>query len=246
MKSRSVNFAEACHWKLLASLCAITVFWVVPARAEICNYFTAAPSPDGYSYTIILQGDITSYISASLTEGNALVDPFTYVNDYIVGSGTSSVQVTLTGGNTQVVFTGSNPILPSYSFPQTGNKGPHFGLEPMNGGPPKLDVLSQQWNNLCTFSTISVEPPKSGSKYEIVFAETTDTSTSTTTGAWFEVPFKPSGHLVHLQEQRIGQGELVGRRVFRHVDPNPARRSEFAVFASSRHNWKPVFGASSI
>jgi PEP-CTERM motif len=200
-RSSRQKSSQADRWKLVATLCVMAMSLSLPARAgEICNYFTAAPSPDGYSYTLIIKGDVTNYISASSTAGDALVDPFTYVNDYYFGgSGTSSVQVNRVGGNTQVVFTGSNPILPSYTFPKTGNKGPHFGLEPMNGGPPKLDVLSQQWNSLTPFSTISVEPPKPGSKYELIYAVSTDTSTGAITGAWFAVPFQPSGHLFTFQ-----------------------------------------------
>lgn len=194
-QSRNHNGIANNHWKQIASLWAMVVVLGSFARAgEICNYFTAAPSQGGNSYTLILKGNVTNYISASLTEADKLVDPFTYVNPY-----TSSVQVSLlSDGNTQVLFTGST-IPPGYPFPLTGNKGPHFGLQPMNGGPPKLDVLSQQWNSLPAFSTISVEPPKPGAKYELVFAKSTDTSTGAITGAWFEVPFQPAGHKFTFQ-----------------------------------------------
>ena len=93
---------------------------------------------------MILQGDETSYVDATATANSTVVDPFTYVNKVIVGSGTSTVNVSLIGGNPDVVFTGSNPSLPSYHFmygPHSDGE-PHFGLEPLSNG-VKCDYVSE-------------------------------------------------------------------------------------------------------
>jgi PEP-CTERM motif len=179
------------HWKQIASLCVLAVLLGASAQGgEIANWFKQCPSPDGYVFTVTLAGDVTSYISASQTAQNSLVDPFTYVNNnFFSGTGTSTVTVTLVGGNTQVQFTGSHPILPSYNFTYgaSGNGQPHFGLEPMNGGAPKLDSISSNWNSLPAFASVSVDQSAKGGKYLTVFAESIDGTNMT--GQWYEVPF---------------------------------------------------------
>ena len=124
---------------------AITVF-----PGEDLNEYVPLPSASmtggATSFTIVIQGDVTSVLNLSSTESNPGLNPFEYVNENIVGSGTTSVTADLNGdGNTVVTFTGSNPILSSYSF-DFGNSLPHLGLSSTDTS-QVIDVLSQSWSN---------------------------------------------------------------------------------------------------
>lgn len=167
-------------------LCLAASAWA----GELYNCYTNVSSSEEFSFTLLLKGDVTSYINTSATEKDPGVDPFAYVNkNYFNGNGTSTVTTSLIGGNTEVVFTGSNPILQSYHFMYGGqsNKEPHFGLLPESSGSTKLDVLSQQWNSESPFSAISVDQTSGNGKYQVIFAVSNDGSHQT--GAWYEVPY---------------------------------------------------------
>ncbi|HEV2444650.1 MAG TPA: hypothetical protein VGS58_01955, partial [Candidatus Sulfopaludibacter sp.] len=106
------------------------------AHAEKCNFFKKAPAIE-VSFTLILFGDVSADIDATATENDPLVDPFTYVNQHQQSSYcglhtcASTVTVTVIGPannrETKVVFNGTNPIQPSYTYSYGGGTNPHFG-----------------------------------------------------------------------------------------------------------------------
>jgi hypothetical protein len=176
----------------IGTLCAST------ARAEDFNEFEALVGSQGTSFSILLQGNIVASIDTTAMQTDATVNPFYYVNqNYFSGSGTSTVTATASGGNTLVTFTGSNPILPGYTFSYggSGNGDPHFGLDPTaaNGSGPSFKVLSQAWSNNATktqLPSLTVNAPTLGVgtvNYVTFFADVT--SNGQTVGQWFEVPY---------------------------------------------------------
>lgn len=176
------------------------------AHAEICNEFVHLVLSSATTYVIVLKGDVRTSIDVSATSTDALVNPFAYVNQHdFAGSGTSSVSTSLNGnGNTVVTFTGSNPILSSYTFSYgaSGNDLPHFGVDGSNGGGtsgsgPTLTILDQYWSEPSPTHlpslTVSM-PTLSGSAtdidYLMFYADVT--ASGSTAGQWFETPFDGS------------------------------------------------------
>jgi hypothetical protein len=185
---------------LFATLC-ILLASVEAARPEYIDSNVGLPSLAGgaNTYTIVVKGNVTGDLNLSAIQNDATLNPFYYVNqNYFGGSGTTSVMASLNGGgNTVVTFTGSNPILSSYSFP-TGNGKPNFGLSgavgaPVSGGGPTIDILSHAWSNNMTSTslpavTVSSPPTSPGSvKYITLFAQVT--SNGQNVDQWFEVPY---------------------------------------------------------
>jgi hypothetical protein len=186
--------------KCLAFALFIAMLGAAAARAEFIDGFLPAPTLPGgaTSYTMVLQGNVISDLNLTETQNSATLNPFQYVNQSIVGSGTTSVGATLNGnGNTVVTYTGSNPILSSYTF-NSPNKLPNFGLDgsvgsSVSGGGPSFKVLSQSWSNgssttpLPDLSATVSGPTGSPVKYLTVFADVT--SNGSTVGQWFEIPY---------------------------------------------------------
>jgi hypothetical protein len=199
-----------------------------PARAgsigDMCNWFVPIPAGSetanfSETFTLVLQGNVINQLNLTAIANDPLVNPFANVNqNYFKGAGTTSVTAMLDGnGNTDVVFTGSNPILSSYTFTYgtATNAEPHFGLVgiPASGtltaqsaGSP-LTILSGSWgitplNVALPPQAINVPmltlvaPPVTGTniQYLTMFADVT--TNGQTVGEWFEVPY--SGQLPQL------------------------------------------------
>lgn len=165
------------------------------ARAEIFNEYETLPSTGATSFTIVLQGDLSSSLNFSAMQTDATVNPFYWVIVNLHGGvGTSTVSHSLNSqGNTVVTFTGPYPI-PQGKTNSPGHP-PHFGLDPSssNGSGPKLTVVSQYWSNGTTqtqLPSITANAPALGAgpvKYEIFFANITQGGQ--TVGQWFEIPY---------------------------------------------------------
>ena len=150
------------------------------------------------SYSMTLQGNVLGNLNLSATQNDSTLNPFQYVNQNIVMSGTTSVGAALNGnGNTVVTFTGSNPVLPTYSF-LSGNGLPNFGINgslgsAIPGGGPAFSVVSQDWSNgsnTTPLPTVSAKNPGTLGptvKYITFFAQVK--SNGTTIDQWFEVPY---------------------------------------------------------
>lgn len=121
------------------------------------------------------------------------MNAFAYVNQHFFGGdGTANVTVTLNdAGNTQLTYTGSHPILQSYTFDYGGGPGaPHFGFVGSAGS----KVIGQFWTNSAEIFTnlpsLSVTGPGSmGSNidFALFFAEVS--CNSQTEGQWNELSF---------------------------------------------------------
>jgi hypothetical protein len=151
-------------------------------------------------YIVIFQLNIVNYINIFATEMDPLVDPFTYVNDNqqmaycMTHSCSSTVSAQAIDGNTEtmVTYTGTNPILSSYTYPKTGDKGPHFGIvtQGMSKTPVDFKIISEGYDHTSSPSgAISVAGPKPGTKFQIVYANSTDLTTGVQSGSWYEVPY---------------------------------------------------------
>jgi hypothetical protein len=114
-----------------------------PVTPETLNSFQPAPGSPATSFSMVLPGDQRTNVSLLATGNDPLVNAYAYVNQKILGSGTSNVAVSLDAqGNTVLTYTGSNPILPSYRFDYGAGPGsPHFGFDGAQGS----TVISQFW-----------------------------------------------------------------------------------------------------
>jgi hypothetical protein len=106
------------------------------------------------------------------------------------------VTASLVGGDTDVTFTGTNPITQAYRtgvFPVNGL--PHFGVNETSGATQGLTAINSFWtsssNTTYSLPTLNViappVPPGSNVKYAMYFANFT--SGGNTVGEWFEVPY---------------------------------------------------------
>jgi hypothetical protein len=186
--------------KSLSFALLITSMAAGAARAEFLDWSVPLPTLAGgaTSYSMTLQGNLLSSLNLSATQNDSTLNPFQYVNQNIVMSGTTSVGATLNGsGNTVVTFTGSNPVLSSYSFGD-GNGLPNVGINgslgsPIAGGGPAVNVVSQDWSNgsnTTQLPTVSAKNPGTLGptvNYITFFAQVT--SNGTTADQWFEVPY---------------------------------------------------------
>jgi hypothetical protein len=185
---------------LVATLCLLPAT-AGAARAEFLDWSVPAPTLAGgaTSYSMTLQGNVVADINATQTQNDATLNPFQYVNQNIIGSGTTSVTASLSGGNTVVTFTGSNPVLSSYTF-GGGIGRPNVGINgsvgsPVSGGGPAFKLLSQAWSNastttqMPTLTASGLGTVGSNVKYVTLFADIT--SGGQTVGQWFEIPYTP-------------------------------------------------------
>jgi hypothetical protein len=180
--------------------------WACSARAaytDACNTFCSAPAWNasvdvGETFTFVLKGNVLSQLNLTGIQNDADLNPFLYVNKiFFGGSGTTSVTASLdSNGNTDVVFTGSNPVLPSYTF-SYGAK-PHFGLELGGATPTPPTVISSAWkvtdNMSNTTSSTQALPsliaaPPTGTPTQFITVFANVTSGGQTTGTWLEVPY---------------------------------------------------------
>jgi hypothetical protein len=110
------------------------------------NTYNAPPIQPARSFSFVLQGDVRALVDTTATATDPTVNAFAYVNtNYFGGGGTSPVTASLDGsGDTVITFTGSHPILPSYTFKYGGGPSwPHFGFEGTQG--TSLLNISQFW-----------------------------------------------------------------------------------------------------
>lgn len=118
-----------------------------PCTFECINDWAPHPSVRATSLTAVLKGDVVSKIDVAATQNNPLVNPFAAENkNFHGGAGTSSISVALDkSGNTEITYTGSNPILAGQNFEYgpAANGAPHFGYQ----GSGNVAVLSQFWSN---------------------------------------------------------------------------------------------------
>jgi PEP-CTERM motif len=182
---------------LFATLC-ILLTSTGAARAEFLDWTVPSPTFVGgaTSFSMTLAGNVLANLNTSATQTDPTLNPYQYVNQNIVGSGTTSVNATLSGGNTVLTFTGSNPVLPSYTFGSNGL--PNVGINgsvgaPVSGGGPALKLLSQSWSNgsmTTQLPTLTANVPGTlgaNVKYVSIFADVT--SNGQTVGQWFEIPY---------------------------------------------------------
>lgn len=168
------------------------------AYSEVINFFVpSAPSPSANSFTLVLQGNVAAAIDAAATQNDPIVNPFAYVNqNFFGGVGASSITVALdAAGNTEVTFTGSNPVLPAYMFnygTDTNGK-PHFGVDgssgTSNGGGPALNLLTDSWSNAPPLPSVSLSAPATGATVNYIIVYVDVTSNGRTVGEWLEVPY---------------------------------------------------------
>jgi hypothetical protein len=147
---------------------------------------------------MILKGNVVAAINAAAIANDPVVNPFAYVNQNILhNAAIAAAAVSLDGlGNTDVIFSGPNPVLPTYSFNYgAGNGLPHVGLDgtagaSITGNGPPLNVISDMWTTTPVFPSVSVVGPDvtgPSVSYGIVFADVS--SGPLTVGEWFELPF---------------------------------------------------------
>jgi PEP-CTERM motif len=180
------------------AIAALGAFSVL-AQAEVLNLFVPLPgAPGAPSFTMILKGNVVAAINAAAIANDPVVNPFAYVNQNILhNAALAAAAVSLDGmGNTDVIFSGPNPVLPTYSFNYgAGNGLPHVGLDgtagaAITGNGPPLNVISDMWTTTPVFPSVSVVGPDvtgPSVSYGIVFADVT--SGPFTVGEWFELPF---------------------------------------------------------
>jgi hypothetical protein len=173
-----------------------------PVRDRM-NEFVPKPDPAS-AFTIVLKGDVRSQIDLSATGNDPVVNAFAYVNQLILGSGTSSASDALDAdGNTRVTFTGTNPVNDTYSFnygPST-NGLPHFGVDGAaagcSGPCTPLQVVDQFWTDSAGTDPLPrltlAGPPLIGGDlgFATFFADVT--AATGTVGQWWEVPFTTEG-----------------------------------------------------
>jgi hypothetical protein len=152
-----------------------------PCNIECYNVFVPLSKPAS-SFTIELPGNVASEVNTAATSDDPLINPFAYVNqNFFGGSGSSSATASFDGTNTEITYTGTYPILPSYTY--SYGSSPHFGFEGVD--PP---ILSQYW----TYSDGSLGPQPAlgitctpgGSNFLVFFAEVT--VGGQTVGEWNE------------------------------------------------------------
>lgn len=118
-----------------------------PCTFECINGWAPHPAVRATSLTAVLKGDIVGKIDVAATQHNPLVNPFAAENkNFHGGAGTSSITVALDkSGNTEITYTGSNPILEGqiFEYGPAANGAPHFGYE----GSGNVAVVSQFWSN---------------------------------------------------------------------------------------------------
>jgi PEP-CTERM motif len=142
------------------------------------NIFNDRRISTAYSFNLTLKGDVLGQLNLAATATDPFVNPFAYVNNnFFAGSGTSSVTASLDGnGNTVVTYTGSHPILPSYSFNYgCCSNDPHFGFA---GDTVPLINIAQAWNygvdGTQTLPNLSIACPAASGpvdQYAVFFAE---------------------------------------------------------------------------
>jgi len=186
--------------KSLTFALLITTMGAGAARAEFLDWSVPLPSFAGgaTSYSMTLQGNVLSNLNLSATQNDSTLNPFQYVNQNILSSGTTNVGAALNGnGNTVVTFTGSNAVLPTYTF-GNGNGLPNVGINgslgsSVSGGGPAFNLISQAWSNgpsTTQLPTVSAKIPGTLGptvKYVTFFANVT--SGGNTVGEWFEIPY---------------------------------------------------------
>jgi len=164
---------------------------------EDLNTFQALTQANARSFTLVLLGDQRSAISLLATANDPLLNAFAYVNqNFFEGDGTTDVTVTLNSeGNTEVTYTGSHAILPSYEFKYGDFLGdPHFGYSGLHGS----TVIGQFWSGcgeatakcieaLPTLSVIGPDVNGADVHYALFFAEVT--CNGQTGGQWNELSF---------------------------------------------------------
>ena len=193
-------------WKLLAGALVLATVGAGPAGAEVYNQFCKGPSFSATVFIVVFKGDITGDLNLAVLKNDPTTNPFAYVNQKIIGSGTSNVTASYdsTTNATTVTYSGSNPIKPSYSFSYgpTQNGMPHFGLDgtvgaPVSGGGPAFTVLSQKWsdggsnNTPLPSLTLDVKNPPASGKVKFISFFADVTSGGQTSGQWFEIPYTP-------------------------------------------------------
>jgi len=160
------------------------------------NEFAKIPQPafgGATSFSFVLQGFSGGFIDPVTTANDPSANAFAYVNQHFFGgSGTTSVKVTIDGnGNTVVTYTGSHPILPSYSFDYgfRTNGAPHFGFSGIEGS----TILQTDWNlfdfgpvMLPTLSVINPQLAGPDVVWATLFANVTCPANGTTEGQWVE------------------------------------------------------------
>jgi hypothetical protein len=164
---------------------------------DCMNQFVPAPTGQGFALQAVIKGDVTGNIDTVRTANDPTVNPFAYVNQNIVHSGTQSLTATLdNNGNTVVTFTGSNPVLPTYGFNygSTTNGLPHFGFDGICvTSCPSFAFLSQQWitnSSSPLLAAVSVSGPSTLTgfmNFTTVYANVTNSAG--TVGQWNEEPF---------------------------------------------------------
>jgi hypothetical protein len=111
------------------------------------NLFQPQPFTQATSFTFVLQGLAGGSLDPVATANDPNANAFAYVNQkFFGGNGTTSVTVNLdNNGNTVVTYTGSHPILSSYTFDYglQSNGKPHFGFQGVEGS----TILQTYWTN---------------------------------------------------------------------------------------------------
>ena len=143
---------------------------------------------------VVIEGDFTNEIDIQATQDDPVLNPFAYVNKYFwFGQGQSSIDVSLDAkGNTNITYTGTHPILSSYSFDYgvAANGQPHYGYQGVFHQPFK--VLSQTWTNknggtdLPTWSAACPALNEPAVRWAVLFAQVLQNGQ--TTGQWLECP----------------------------------------------------------
>jgi hypothetical protein len=186
---------------------------VVPCT-DCGNTFNAQPSHPAHSFSFVLKGDVRNQVDTAATATDPTVNAFAYVNrNFFSGGGTSSVAVSLDGnGNTVIIFTGSNPILPSYTFNYGfGSTWPHFGFEGSKG--TSLSNIAQFWNygdnltqSLPNLSTVCPAVTGRDLHYAVFFAEVSFTG-DRNGGQWTECAFANGTNPDFLLTNTTGRSE---------------------------------------
>ncbi len=168
------------------------------SRAEFYNCFVVVPVFHATTFEFVIEGDVTAFLDLASMATDPLVNPFAYVDANILGVPVTSTAMASVNidGNTEVVFTGSNPVAPSYTFDYgPGSNGePHIGLNGFAGGGTRITTLSQSWSDGSStdfLPALSVLVPPPGSvdlDFLIFYADVT--SGGVTTGGWFELPYE--------------------------------------------------------
>ncbi len=178
---------------LLMAAAAAGALSVGAARAEDWNgYVTLTGTANDFE--VLLKGNPLLNLSSVQTDPG--INPFCWFEmkgGGTCGAATTPVTATSVDGGAYTLVTFSGPSLPADQSNIPGETAYHFGLEPLSGTGPWLQMVKEYWTNGTAKTVLPVlssgKPPNATGTltYVIFFANVAQGGV--TTGGWWEVPY---------------------------------------------------------